>query len=255
LGLVLVLGLTVILSCSGSDSTGPTRFDGTEDEQRYQVLRGMMVSMLDECCMAQEEGLDAFERIDSVRIPGIDWPVRIPAAIATDVLVRGSYVELAQAYVDDSTQITSSSSLSRSSDEVRLSLRYSYYENPTVGPAEHWLVSLAAILTNHVEDTVRVLLSFNATHKISGLCQQMTCERYSITINYWMVRGRRLEVIERVDGDNLSGVIEEIATSAYFDSDVQVRWYLRGDMMPGARFDLVTLSGPFSARDTIPLCP
>jgi hypothetical protein len=249
-----MIGLAALwLACYSSETTGPETPRGPDPDQRYAVFRGIILSMLDECCHAAAGALAVREDVDTSVIRGLDWPIAIQSFAPTQVSGVDTNYYLSVDYRDNQARVIVQRHVLRVETALWDAINFRYSQPPDATTLE-WVVSVHTGFWELDRDTVEARVSLSARQELDGLCNRRACQDYDLYFNTELSRESLDSGFAPLPGGWVSAVILETETSAYSDPSVQVRWELTGRFLMDHQVKLEVVSGPFLVHDTLSLC-
>lgn len=248
-------------SCSKS-ATKPVPL--TREEQHEQFL-SRMTEMLHSCSRQYDRAKESVESIDTLVIPGNDWPY----SFADQVVTHRGHDSIRTTLVANSGDANENwhntedfwfwgdslplpPSAEHPLDQVGYALNHSHRSG-----GESWSDRFSIQIQNMTSDTVRSAYSFSATYMSHDRCFFVPCEYYQINFV-----GR----FEKKLGDgqlenpiifpaSVFGYIADFAGPDSTGYPSALKWSFHGHVFPGWQAILEIEMEDFSATDTIVFAP
>ena len=261
-GTVLILAL-----CSSCSGEKPTESTADFDQQRYDLLREVLIGAVTECCRAMQISDLARVEVDTSRMPELQWPF-----FAASVPVDSSELTFSDRYrnwasrENDTAAITYFWEVKRSKESgfilpwavdtaTTVLWIHSYtWDDLTGENPSRWVVRFTSRVDVLDEQTLRATASATFDYYRDGKCQDRPCDHYFVSINGFSAMPAVAGNVQLTSGE-LSAELTETRTSGLFDSQAAVVWNIRGHFDESGQIAIAVTSGGFTVFDTLTFCP
>lgn len=259
--LILITATAMCFSCSKS-ATKPVPL--TREEQ-HELFLNRLTEMLRSCNLQFDRAVESVESIDTLVIPGNNWPY----AFADQPVTQSGNDSIRTTLVANSGDANENwhntedfwfwgdslplpPSAEHPLDQVGYALNHSHRSG-----GESWSDRFSIQIQNMTSDTVRSAYSFSATYMSHDQCFFVPCEYYQINFV-----GR----FEKKQGDgqlenpikfpaSVFGYIADFAGPDSTGYPRALKWNFRGQVLSGWQAILETDLEDFTATDTIFFAP
>jgi hypothetical protein len=264
-----VVGVLVILAVAISCSNKSTNPQNPVEEVRYPAIKEILTDAIPQFCQSLHDALRAEYETDTALIPGLVWPVNLPAhrrnrennyadsttswfVIYSPVIANGQIgYQWNLGRYDTAGTIPHLSPRVASRVEHRLTYNYAVGTGDT---ALVWIVTLHVTLTDLDKDTALVTATLHATYRAGQTCDGL-CDDFTVTLS----NGRLTKVGGLFDvatlTDDITADLKRTEPGAIIGITAHFEWAVNGTIASPGHVSLRVTSGKFDRAEDYSLCP